>query len=296
MRDAPYSAHERLVAPARPTAGLGRLVMGLALIGALTFALGSLYRVALAALFRLEPGLRVDLTRGATPGSLLLLLFGFGAIIAAVLLVARWLHGRAPSSLTGPPGLALRQFGRVLGFLILLHIALALLPPYGPGEPVVPNLDPALWFALLPLSLVAILVQTSSEELLFRGYLQQGLAARFSAPLVWMGLPALLFGLGHYQAAAGATTWIAISWAVCFGLAAADLTARAGTLGPAIAMHLFNNAGAMLLVAVKGPMSGLALATLPYATDDIEHLGSWMLLDFAILAVSWLVARLAIRR
>ena len=43
---------------------------------------------------------------------------------------------------------------------------------------------------LLPILFFAF-VQTSSEELLFRGYLQRGLAYRFRSPLAWAVLPTL---------------------------------------------------------------------------------------------------------
>ena len=171
--------------------------------------------------------------------------------------------------------------------------------PYGGGgeTQVVSNLDPRLWLMLLPLSLGGILLQTGSEELLFRGYLQQTLAARFDARWIWMGVPAVLFGIGHYQpGVAGANAPVIVAWAICFGLAAADLTARAGTLGPALALHMINNTGALLFVSVKGEMSGLSLATLPHGLDEVEKLTPWLVLDFAFLLVGWLAARLAIRR
>ncbi len=55
----------------------------------------------------------------------------------------------------------------------------------------------------------ACLIQTGAEELVFRGYLQQQLAARFASPLIWMVLPALIFGAVHYDpATAGPNVWL----------------------------------------------------------------------------------------
>ena len=298
MRDA-YAAHEALVAPARRHAEFWRLLAGAGVVALLTVGLGILYRTGLEALFQVVPALRVDLTRSDTAPTLLLMLFSFGLVIVAVVVAARTIHGRDPLSLVGPLPLALRQFGRVVGVLLLVHLALMLLPPYGGGgeTQVVSNLDPRLWLMLLPLSLGGILLQTGSEELLFRGYLQQTLAARFDARWIWMGVPAVLFGIGHYQpGVAGANAPVIVAWAICFGLAAADLTARAGTLGPALALHMINNTGALLFVSVKGEMSGLSLATLPHGLDEVEKLTPWLVLDFAFLLVGWLAARLAIRR
>ncbi len=56
---------------------------------------------------------------------------------------------------------------------------------------------------LLPLTLAGLVVQTGAEELLFRGYLTQQLAARFEARAIWMGVPALAFGAGASRSVRG---------------------------------------------------------------------------------------------
>ena len=96
-------------------------------------------------------------------------------------------------------------------------------------------------------------------------------------------------------ALAGENAAIIALWAAIFGLLTADLTARAGTLGPAIAMHMFNNVMAILLVSVPDTLSGLSLAVLPASMSDPGALQSWLMLDFAMMIVSWLAARLALR-
>jgi membrane protease YdiL (CAAX protease family) len=141
------------------------------------------------------------------------------------------------------------------------------------------------------------MVQVASEEILFRGYIQQALAARFSSPLFWMLIPAVLFGFGHYlPGQAGGNAWMIALWATIFGVLMADLTARAGTLGPAIALHLVNNVTAILIVSVPDSLSGLSLATTPYSLSEAGDMRGWLLIDFALMFVSWLAARVAIRR
>lgn len=296
----PYAAHERLVAPARARPELWRLLAGIVVVGVLAFVLTlMLYSVvatispSLAIRLNPPPGIGV----GTTPGALLVMLYSFGTILVATSVAAALLQRRDPLGLIGPPGLALRQFWLVLRALLLLLVALMFLPPYNTGAPLVPNLPLSRWLALLPFSLGAVLVQTASEEIFFRGYLQQSLAARFSSPVIWMGVPALLFGLGHYSPAdAGANAGILVLWAVIFGLFTADLTARAGTLGPAIALHLANNVTALLLVSTPDSLSGLSLATTPFSISDTDQMRAWMGVDFALMIVSWLAARLALRR
>jgi membrane protease YdiL (CAAX protease family) len=204
---------------------------------------------------------------------------------------------RDPLGLIGPVVPAFRQFWQVSRLLLVLSVIVVVLPPYDSGTVLQPNLELKIWAALFPLSVLAVLVQTSAEEILFRGYIQQTLAARFKSPLIWMGGPAVIFALGHYVPAEAGENAILVSlWSGVFGLVTADLTARAGTLGPAIAVHLFNNVVAMLFISLPDSLSGLALYTVPYSMDDTEVLREWLAVDFAMMIVSWLAARVAIRR
>ncbi|MCB1313789.1 MAG: CPBP family intramembrane metalloprotease, partial [Sedimentitalea sp.] len=204
---------------------------------------------------------------------------------------------RPPLGLIGPLPLAVVQFWRVLRMLLILGAVLLVLPPYDMGAALSPNLPPATWALLLPLSLGAVLIQAGTEELLFRGYIQQALAARFSSPLVWMVLPSALFALGHYLPAEAGQNALPIAlWSGIFGVLMADLTARAGTLGPAIAVHLVNNVSALLIVSLPDTLSGLSLFTVPYSMSDAEALRGWLAIDFATMFVCWLAARLALRR
>lgn len=293
--DRAYRAHERLVAPGRTAPALWRLLAGLALIAVITFGLNSTLR---ALLLQVAPvAWRADFATGNRPGPLLILLASFAFVIIGVMMAARHLQHRPPLGLIGPLGSALAQFWRVLRLLLLFGAVVLVLPPYDMGAPLEPNLPPGRWLMLLPLSLAALLIQTSAEELLFRGYLQQALAARFASPLIWISVPAALFALGHYTpTAAGGNAVLVALWAGLFGALMADLTARAGTLGPAVAVHFFNNITALLIVALPDSMNGLSLFILPFEMSDTGAMRDWLLVDFAMMVLSWLVARIAIRR
>jgi hypothetical protein len=179
----------------------------------------------------------------------------------------------------------------------LLNAAVLLLPPWPLAAASAPGLAPGLWLALLPVTLAVLVLQTGSEELFFRGYLQSQLGARLRHPAVWLGLPALLFALGHYAPAHyGGNAGLVALWALIFGLAAGDLTARAGTLGPALALHLVNNTLAVALAAPSGAMSGLALRRYPFDAGNEAAMAALLPADLAMIALSWLAARLAIRR
>ncbi|WP_299746378.1 CPBP family intramembrane glutamic endopeptidase [uncultured Tateyamaria sp.] len=293
-----YRPHDLFVAPARDRAQIWRLVLGVVLVAGFFLVLSQLVFGAILGL--LDPETARAILRGArtgqTAGGMLLLLFQLGLLGVAAAMVVIMVHNRGPSTLIGPIGLAVRQFGSVLFMMFLLTVALWLLPPYDAGEPLALNMPVGRWLILLPFALVAVLVQIGAEEIVFRGYLQQQLAARFRSPLIWMIAPAALFGAGHYlPESAGSNAFTIALWATMFGLLMADLTARSGTLGPAMAVHFSNNISAMVLTATPDEMSGLALYVLPFGMGDEAAMAAWLPVDFGFMLVSWLAARLAIR-
>ncbi|GGH28181.1 hypothetical protein SAMN05444007_104203 [Cribrihabitans marinus] len=290
-----YAAHERLVAPVRARPQLWRLLAGLGVMAAVVLAMNALVLIAIET--AVPPGRRAAMLAGHSPQGMIILLASFGFVTLGVAVAVRLFQQRGLASVIGPAGPALRQFWRVARVLAGLALLLALLPPYDMGTPLLANLAPGLWLMLLPLSLGVVLIQVSAEEILFRGYVQQSLAARFRSPVIWMGLPAALFAMGHYlPAEAGANAGLIAVWSGAFGLLVSDITARAGTLGPAIAMHFFNNVVALLVVALPGQLDGLALFLLPYDMADTGPLRDWLLVDFALMLVAWLAARVALRR
>ncbi|MFN3208784.1 MAG: lysostaphin resistance A-like protein [Roseovarius sp.] len=297
MSDA-YRPHEALVRPARPTASLLRLVLGGIMLGVLFL---SLIFAASMLLSLLAPDLSwadriATLETGATPWSVLANLYIFGFIILALALTGRAVHGRNLPSFIGDWTLARRHFGRVCLYMVGLHLVLSFLVPTSPDLTPTPNLPTAQWFAYLPLALPALLVQTGAEELVFRGYLQSQLAARFRARWVWILVPSILFGFLHFDPMRmGDATWLVVAWAAAFGIAAADLTARTGTIGAALGLHFVNNFFAILVIAASGSFDGLALYTYPFALGDTGALWIWAPLDLMLLLVSWLTARLALR-
>ena len=293
-----YDAHERLVAPARATAQPLLLLVGLVMTALIFMALNLGYSVVHSTLIGPEAWetLALELADGSSPRAVLINLFLFAMLIVALSATLRALHNRGLLSVIGPPALAIQQFRQVGLAVLALYALIGLLPA---GETLAPtaNLAPGKWLMLLPLALLALLIQTGAEELVFRGYLQSQLAARFSHPVVWLFVPSAIFASLHFDPSMhGDNTWLVVGWAGLFGLAAADLTARAGTLGPAIALHLINNLSAIVLVAPEGNFDGLALYTYPFSLDDSDAILAWAPVDILTLFCSWLVARLALRR
>ena len=284
------------VAPALGRAEVWRTLLGLVIAAVAGFL--ALQVVMVGLIVAVGPGrardIALGMARGTSPAGVVALLFVYLPVALGLALTLRLLMRRGLASLIGPPGPALRSFlwvGLPLTALWLLLMPLTTLTDGATPHLTVRQLAP--W---LPLALLGLFLQTGTEELIFRGYLQQQLAARFRSPLIWMGLPSVLFGLAHYSGAQyGAVALLVVVWSALFGLVTADLTARTGNLGAAVGVHFANNVSAILLVGLDGPLGGLALYTLPFDTGDVSGALVFLAFDCLTLLIGWLVARLILR-
>ncbi|SIS83811.1 hypothetical protein SAMN05421759_104193 [Roseivivax lentus] len=289
-----YDAYAPRIEEASEKPQLWRLAVGLLLAAVVTMLTSQM--LLMSALSMAGQDFAMTILGGTSPGGLLVLLFAMGTIALGTLVAARLMQNRGPESIIGPARETVRQSLRVLGAVAAVQLLMLVLLGWGVTGQMSLNLPVGLWITLLPLGLAAVLVQTGAEEVLFRGYLQSQLAARFRSPLFWIGPQAALFALGHYAAGTFGSNALGIAlWAGLFGVLAGDLTARSGTLGPAIALHFANNVLAILVVSLDGVLSGLSLFTLPFTAGDEEAIAAALPVDFAGLIVAWLAARLALR-
>lgn len=289
--DPPFAA---FLGPAMARPQLWRLLAGLVLIAVVHLALLGVVALVLSGLGAPRPEPRA---LSESPGLTVLLLFGFSGILLGVWLAARLFHRRGLGSLIGPRKTALWGFAVGVGAIAAVQLTLAIVV-FGivaPGPE--PGLARGLWLMWLLPALAGLMVQTLAEELLFRGYLQQQLAARFASPLVWMVLPSVAFGVLHFEPGLmGENAWIVVVATGLFGLAAADLTARSGALGMAWGLHMANNTLAILIVSAHGDLSGLALWRLPAALEDPALMRRLLMLDIAGLGAAWAICRLVLSR
>lgn len=287
-----YKLHENLVNPARQKSGIFRLLLGLViltliylvLLTALLFAL----KLTMGGVWvsNLRPGVVTS------PGQTLTLLGSFSTMTIAVGAVVLILHDRSPTTLLGGLRPAFDQFRRsIRGLFPYLVIVILLVFS---SQDMQPHLAIGTWLTLLPITLVLLMVQVGAEELVFRGYLQSQLAALNAPTFVWILLPSVAFGLLHYDPATTGdlAPWIVL-WAIFFGVAAADLTARYGTLGPAIAMHFVNNFAAITLMGVKDNLGGLNLYVYPFSISNTSKFMEMLPLETFALGLAYLSIRWA---
>ena len=292
MTDRPFAAY---MAPARHRPQIWRVLVGLVVVvlamivwlgivfGCLALGLGTagafdwLGRMVLA----------------VTPAATLLLLSSFVGMAMGTVFAALLLHRRGPGTLIGPRGRAVHDFATAAGVVAAIYgVSLAV---WSGGAPPEPNLPVPMWLSFLPAALLGILIQTGAEELLFRGYLMQQVAARFASRWLAYLLPSVIFGLLHLDPATmGTNAWPIVASTTLVGLIAADLTFVTGSLGAAWGLHFANNVAALTLIATKGTITGLALYVTPYRAENLSPLV--LVVDAAMLLAVWLVLRRVLRR
>ena len=290
-----YAPNTDFAAAARPRNELWRTGLGAIGIAAVYIGLLFCLGVFIGAHYGKLVGSVIyrAMAHGATPGAMILLLSTFLAMAVAAITMTRLVHGRRAGTLFGDTARAVSDFRRValavLGLNVgLLPLALAEIHPAR-------HLDLATFLRYFPFALVALLVQTGAEELVFRGYLQQQLAARFRSAWIWMLIPSLLFALMHYSATNGPNAVLVTIWAALFGTFAADLTARTGSLGASLGFHFANNFAAFFFIGINGNLNGLSLWSQSVDLADRAAVMPLLSVDFMTMIVAWLLARFVLR-
>ncbi|MCC5955968.1 MAG: CPBP family intramembrane metalloprotease [Natronohydrobacter sp.] len=289
-------AFDRFVAPARLRPQLWRLIVGLGVVvliylGWMALMAGIIWTA------KGETGLDRALGSigtGSTPGSLILLLLTFVGMALGTFAATRWLHKRPIATLFGPGQIVLRDFA--LGFGVFAAFAVPGILWFFFTLDLTPNATWHIWLMFLPLALIGLLIQTGAEELVFRGYMQQQLAARFASRWIWMVLPSVIFGLVHYAPdEMGDSVWLLVFVTGFFGLIMADLTARSGSIGMAWGLHFANNLFAILLFTTGEALDGLALYRLPFTVSDTQAILPLLAVDLFGMALVWAACRYALR-
>ena len=225
----------------------------------------------------------------ASPIGMFTALVTFCGIWAGAWLVMRWIHHEPLSALFGNSHRISRS-GFLKGFVAVIltsifsEVLLYLIDPVIERG----SIDFTVWLlALVPVALLGF-VQTSSEELLFRGYLPRGLARRFRSPLVWALLPTLVFTALHWSG--GSDPAMNAAGLISIGVFAAVLMMlvySTGNLGAAFGAHLGNNLFGFLLISHQANLSGFAL----FEARSLEGDG-WAGIDAILIAAIGIVSSL----
>lgn len=262
---------ERWLEPARPKAKYWRTVVGFFIV-ILVWMAWSAFVIGLAVFQHMMGGAEASpesveaamnsIIAGATPTDVIAIMSSFWGLWFGVWVAARTCHDRTLKSVIAPPG-GFRWTGVLFGMLIIaVYIGLGfaltfLLGGVAPYRSALSINDWAIW--LIPF-LVLIFLQSSGEEVFFRGYLIQNLGARTRNAFIWGFIPAVIFGIGHYANVSDpvfAAYYVVAT--VLFALIATAVVWRTGGLAVAMGMHAANNFFAFLVIGPDESMSSTQL-------------------------------------
>ena len=258
---------------ARPRTQLWRTLVGVLVIAVVwilwTILVMAVYLVVAVALWRQDVQTAADqLSTGATPIIVLVMLSTFIGMWLGVALALRLLHkGQKVESLFSAEGrIRWRQFG--IGVAIIIGYAVISLGVYQiagmNGGAYRNDISITTWLIFLLPMIVLLFLQSSGEELVFRGYIMQHLAGRFRHPLVWGLLPAFGFGALHYANGSFAEYSIYyVAVTVLFGLIAAVTVWRTGSISTGMGMHTANNFLGFMVAGTNDSMTSTPLYLSP---------------------------------
>jgi membrane protease YdiL (CAAX protease family) len=216
-----------------------------------------------------------------SPIGILTALASFAGIWIGLWIAMRWVHGEPLSALLGV-GRHVSRSGFLKGLIAVLitslvsEILLYLLQPEIARGPI--GLSSWLLF-LIPIVALTLL-QTSSEEVLFRGYLLRSLASRFKSPFIWALLPGLLFTSLHWSASSTAAINACVLASIAaFALLLTLMVYVTGNLGAAFGAHLGNNLTGFLLISHQESYNSFAL----FNARPLEGSG-WTTSDAVLIA------------
>lgn len=267
------------IEPARQRGEWWRVLLGLIVIGTVWFGFGyALYMlIATDSLAPVGLGAEAVMALGAegremTPAGVLFFLLTFLGLWLGLFIATRGLHRRPFGTLFHPSGRTnrrnlLRGAALALGFYAIGLIAyIAVLGP--PERTDMPVSGWAVW--IIPI-ILAIVMQASSEELLFRGYILQHFAVWSRNPIIWAIIPSIIFTMLHYDAGMESEMRSRmLIHILIFGLVAAVLVWRTGGLGAAIGLHVANNIMAISGAGIDGSALGFELWVFP--ADTLERM------------------------
>jgi uncharacterized protein len=230
-----------------------RYILGLVVILFSWLVVGTVASVLIAFAFSGQPDYSV-----LTPfGKFLFVMAGFPFFLAGVLIAVTLIHRRYPRTLiTAREKISWRRVG---------HGFVAWFVPYcligGLGQYLFYpdtfsfNSDLAAFVRFVPIALVVTAIQTTTEELFFRGYIVQGASLIWSNRVFLAIVSAVIFTIPHLlnpEAIAGGWLTIFFSYFLVPGLVWTVVSLVDGTTELAIGVHFANNIGGILLINATG--------------------------------------------
>jgi uncharacterized protein len=240
-----------------------RYVLGLVVIFFVGLVVGGIAAPRIAFLFGGQEGLaafkQLDYAAFGPVGGFVAVTAIFPFFLAGILIAVTLVHRRHPRTLiTAREKISWRRVGHgFVAWFVPFWLIAGLGQYFFYPDTFSFNSDLTLTtFALfVPLALIFTAIQTTTEELFFRGYIMQG------ASIIWTNrgflalVPATIFALAHLlnpEASAGGWLTVFFNYFLVPGLVWTVVSLIDGTTELAIGAHFANNIGGNLLMGVAG--------------------------------------------
>ena len=186
---------------------------------------------------------------------LLLFMFAFVVALITLILLIKWLHRRSFSeTINGTKRVRWRRVFTGFGVWFLLSLFLLMASYFiDPGD-LTFQFDIRSFIPLFFIALIFIPLQITFEELLFRGYLAQGIGAWTKNRWLAVFIPSILFGLMHSWNTEVGTYgfWASMPQYVLFGLIFGFISVLDDGIELSMGFHAANNIFACLFVTFDG--------------------------------------------
>ena len=225
--------------------------------------------------------------RVTTLGFYIAVNFSIVMMLAGLALAMRFLHHRPLMTLVSPERrFAWRRAGQAAVVWGIIGLVAAVVEHGLYPERYYLSFDRCAFFVFAAIAVVLTPIQTTTEELLFRGYVMQALSLFMRRPFAIAVVSALVFTLPHLmnpEVRHGALLLAASYFTI--GLLLAVITLRDGRLELAIGVHAANN----LMLALVANYEGSALMSESiFTARELDPVYSFISLAAGAVAFYWL--------
>ena len=201
-----------------------------------------------------------------------------------IFLSMKWLHQRRFLTLVGADAkIRWQRFFQGFGVWFLIQSILFAISFILEPDNLELAFKPVQWLILLACALILTPIQTSTEELFFRGYILQGLGLITKQPLILMIINGVLFMLPHLAnpEVQRGFLWMALYY-FAFGVFCTLLTLKDNRLELAFGAHAANNLFVILFVSTKDSVIQVPAIWLAKETGSAESGLIWFLVKCAL--------------
>lgn len=183
--------------------------------------------------------------------TLILMLIPFVVGLAILLILIKAMHKQNwKQTINGTSAVRWRRFF-LSGFVWALMMSLYLIVDYQINpQDFTFHFDFSTFLPLLAIVVLLIPIQTTFEEVLFRGYFAQGVGVLTKSRILVVIIPALIFGLMHIMnpEVAAYGFWLAMPQYIFFGLVFGVIAVLDDGIESAMGVHAANNMFAALMI------------------------------------------------